>query len=131
MPVLAFEHVEKVRLADHIDTALVVGGHAFRLRHPALQPVLAAKVTLILAFNVTRYLREVQQKLVRFAEINSALREHGSTNESVAQNVETIARMSEHVYNEISQAAGTASALNDLAEELIASVAGFRVSQHG
>jgi methyl-accepting chemotaxis protein len=73
----------------------------------------------------------VDQVLASIAEINSALREHGSTNESVAQNVETIARMSEHVYNEISQAAGTASALNDLAEELIASVAGFRVSQHG
>ncbi|NSL55463.1 methyl-accepting chemotaxis protein [Uliginosibacterium aquaticum] len=65
--------------------------------------------------------------LASVAEINTALREHRSTNESVAQNVEHIARMSEHVYAEVSEAARTASELNKLADELLRSVANFRV----
>lgn len=61
------------------------------------------------------------------SEIGNALREHGSTNENVAQNVETIARMSEHVCREIGKTASTASELNALAEDLLHSVAAFQV----
>ncbi|MDP5240650.1 methyl-accepting chemotaxis protein [Uliginosibacterium sp. 31-16] len=71
----------------------------------------------------------VSQVLGSVAEINSALREHGSTNDSVAQNVELIARMSEHVCSEISQTSDTATKLNNLADDLMNSVAGFKVRQ--
>lgn len=65
--------------------------------------------------------------LASISEIGGALREHRSTNENVAQNVETIANMSEHVCREIGRTATTASELHALAEDLLRSVADFRV----
>ncbi|MEN3112193.1 methyl-accepting chemotaxis protein [Uliginosibacterium paludis] len=65
--------------------------------------------------------------LASVADISSALREHNSTNENVARNVETIARMSEDVFSEISQSARTARQLSDSAESLLQSVARFHV----
>ena len=65
--------------------------------------------------------------LASISEIGGALREHRSTNENVAQNVETIANMSEHVCREIGKTATTASELHALAEDLLRSVADFRV----
>jgi len=67
------------------------------------------------------------QVMASVADINAALREHGSANESVAQNVTRIARMSEHVSSEISRTSSTASSLNGLADGLMASVAAFKV----
>jgi methyl-accepting chemotaxis protein len=67
--------------------------------------------------------------LTSVADINTALREHSGTNESVAQNVERIAHMSEHVCSEINRTSNTASSLSHLADELMASIAGFKVGQ--
>ncbi|MDQ7988104.1 MAG: methyl-accepting chemotaxis protein [Candidatus Dactylopiibacterium sp.] len=68
-----------------------------------------------------------ERTLASVAEIGSALREHSSTNESVAQNVETIARMAEQLFSEVRQTADTAGALNTASASLLRTVDGFRV----
>jgi methyl-accepting chemotaxis protein len=65
------------------------------------------------------------QVLSHIAAINDALHEHEIANASVARDVESIARMSEHVSREIGKTAHTASDLNGYAQDLMQSIAGF------
>jgi len=67
------------------------------------------------------------QVLEHIGEINNALHEHGIANNMVARDVDTIARMSEHVSHEIADTARTASDLNVCANELMASVSSFHI----
>lgn len=65
--------------------------------------------------------------LEHIGEINNSLHEHGVANNMVARDVDTIARMSEHVSHEISDTAKTAADLNACANELMSSVSSFHI----